>query len=342
MPRRSHTLAIALCASLALHGAIVYWGLHALITSKIWLAGFDRKLVEQEPQSGAAPAAQLFVDTLPDTALGSEDGRGHSINPAPGDRPLEARKGEQDQQFLSRDPAGAGKIGDDPSPAILPPSLQQAGESTPPGAPAFGIASAAPTPQVPARMSPRQPSVSGSGDSERPNPSPSKPDPPDMLAIASADSATPAPPPQPTSPPTAAPAASPAENASNNASNLPAADPAPLAESETDPFSVSGAVRFRAGKSDVQLGRKHKVVRPRFDIGAQSDMLKLRTPLVVALKIELDATGKVTHVDFARSSGSEAIDQAIMIAVYQWWIEPTKDKSGRPVKDLIPFVIRLD
>ena len=92
----------------------------------------------------------------------------------------------------------------------------------------------------------------------------------------------------------------------------------------------------------MQFGRKHKVVRPRFDIGAQSDMLRLRNPLAIAIKIELDATGKVTHVDFVRGSGSEAVDQAIKVAVYQWWIEPTKDKSGRPIKDVIPFVITLD
>ena len=49
-----------------------------------------------------------------------------------------------------------------------------------------------------------------------------------------------------------------------------------------------------------------------------------------------------THVDFVKRSGSEDIDQAITVAVYQWWLEPTKDKSGKAIADVVPFVIRLD
>ena len=115
-----------------------------------------------------------------------------------------------------------------------------------------------------------------------------------------------------------------------------------MSDSETDPYAVAGSVRFRGGKSDVQMGRKHKIIRPRFDIAAQTDFLKLRTPIIIQLKLNLDADGNVTHVDFAKRSGSPDIDQAITVAVYQWWLEPTKDKSGKAVADVVPFVIRLD
>ena len=115
-----------------------------------------------------------------------------------------------------------------------------------------------------------------------------------------------------------------------------------MADSETDPYSVTGTAHFRPGKSEVQFGRKHKLVRPRFDLAAQTALLSLRSPVVIALKLELDAQGNVTHVDFAKRSGSDDIDQAITVAAYQWWLEPTRDKSGNPIADVVPFVIRFD
>src|SRR5207244_244709 len=66
------------------------------------------------------------------------------------------------------------------------------------------------------------------------------------------------------------------------ASNLPPADPAPMADSETDPYSVAGTVRFRPGKSEVQFGRKHETVRPRLNLAAQTAALELPSPVILA------------------------------------------------------------
>ena len=44
-------------------------------------------------------------------------------------------------------------------------------------------------------------------------------------------------------------------------------------------------------------------------------------------------------VQVLKSSGSRDIDQACKVAAYQWWLEPTKDKSGKPIKDVVPFTI---
>jgi len=121
--------------------------------------------------------------------------------------------------------------------------------------------------------------------------------------------------------------------------NAAPADPAPQSDSESDPFSKKGAVQFKRGSTDVQYGRKHKIIRPRLGLGAQTAMLNLPQPITLTLALTLDETGKVTRVDVLKSSGSKNLDQACKVAAYQWWLEPSKDKSGKAVKDVVPFVI---
>jgi len=323
-----HSFSIALCVSLALHAAILWTFVRAMIRNPIWMAGWDRSARVED----ADDARPVFVDPrtqMPDTLLGASDGKGRAIDPSEGDTPLEARKGDQDQQFLSRDPEGAGKIGAEPSPSVLPP-----GEDSPPvsaSAAPFGVESK--QMEVPTELSrePARPADTRQGNQNEQVPAAQQQQPQQDQSHAS---------PQPPAP---APAAAPAQaSAARATSNLPPADPAPVAQSETDPYSVAGAVRFRPGKSEVQFGRKHKLIRPRFDLAAQAALMKLRSPIIIALKLELDAQGNVTHVDFTRRSGSDDIDQAIMIAAYRWWLEPSKDKAGNPVPDTVPFVIRLD
>jgi hypothetical protein len=172
---------------------------------------------------------------------------------------------------------------------------------------------------------------------------------PTASATPSAPAATPAgPSPQSTPKPPAA-QASPTEssNASRSQSagggkpgpNVAPADPAPQTDSESDPFSKEGAVKFKRGSTDVQFGRQHKIIRPRLGLAAQTDMLNLRDPITLVLALTLDDTGKVIRVEVLKTSGSHNIDQACKVAAYQWWLEPTKDKSGKPIKDVVPFVI---
>jgi hypothetical protein len=305
-----HSFSIALCVSLALHAAIVWTFVRAMINNPIWLAGWDRAARVED----ADDARPVFVDPqtrLPDTMLGAMDGKAHAIDPSDGETPLEARKGDQDQQFLSRDPEGPGKIGAEPSPSVLPPSE----DATP------AIASAAPFGVESKQLEvPKQ--IARETDERR------------GQFTDHVEQTSPPTPPSAQAPPPAPPVKA--------SSNLPPADPAPMAQSETDPYSVAGSVRFKPGKADVQFGRKHKLVRPRFDLSAQASLLKLPSPIIIALKLDLDAQGNVTHVEITHHSGSDDIDQAITIAAYKWWLEPSKDKAGNPVADTVPFVIRLD
>ncbi len=95
---------------------------------------------------------------------------------------------------------------------------------------------------------------------------------------------------------------------------------------------------LRDGKLDVPFGRKVKTTRPHFLPGAAGAFLANPNPTLV-LKVSIDATGKVTNVEFIQATGSVAIDQPTRVAVYDWWFEPTHDKQGRPIADVLPFTI---
>ncbi len=73
-----------------------------------------------------------------------------------------------------------------------------------------------------------------------------------------------------------------------------------------------------------------RTVRPRLTLAGQYDLLALADPTVV-LRVWIDAAGKVTNVQIEKSSGSNEVDQPCRVALYDWWIEPAKDASGRPV-----------
>jgi TonB family protein len=119
-----------------------------------------------------------------------------------------------------------------------------------------------------------------------------------------------------------------------------AADPAPQGSTESDPSSTRGFAEFRAGSTSVRLGRKFKLTRPRLSLASINDLMAVATPTVV-LKLTIDESGNVISADVYRSSGSTNIDQPCQLAAYNWWFEPTKDKSGRPIKDVILFTIRF-
>lgn len=94
------------------------------------------------------------------------------------------------------------------------------------------------------------------------------------------------------------------------------------------------------GRLEVRQGRKVKTTRPHLLLGAQVDLFSMRNPTVV-LKIAIDATGRVTSADVIQSSGSTELDQPCRVAVYDWWFEPSRDKRGRPIADVVVFTIRF-
>src|SRR5215218_6825867 len=56
-----------------------------------------------------------------DNEWGEKNGKGYAITSAPGDQPLQARKGIEDQSFASHDPKGPGDLPDEPSMSLVPP-----------------------------------------------------------------------------------------------------------------------------------------------------------------------------------------------------------------------------
>jgi TonB family protein len=107
-------------------------------------------------------------------------------------------------------------------------------------------------------------------------------------------------------------------------------EPAPQLPSEADPFSKEGSVKFQHGKTDVQFGRKHKLIRPRFDLAVQLDLLAMSLPITLVLKLRLDEQGNVAAADVEQSSGSKLLDHAVKITAYKWWFEPKKLKDSSP------------
>jgi TonB family protein len=116
------------------------------------------------------------------------------------------------------------------------------------------------------------------------------------------------------------------------------ADPAPQSDSESDAFSVLGSAQFRGGRVTVQSGRRVKTRRPKVGLSGMVALAQ-RTTAQVVLQVSVDASGNVTNVDVARSSGSNDIDQPCRVAMYDWWFEPRKDTAGRAVPDVFQFTI---
>ena len=119
----------------------------------------------------------------------------------------------------------------------------------------------------------------------------------------------------------------------------PAADAAQESESEVDPFSKIEAVVRQDGKVDPQFGREVKTVRPKIPIVGMIDAISGARR--VTLKVRIGPDGKVQTVHVFKSSGSNEIDQPCLIAMYDWWFEPLKDKRGVPIPDTILFTLNF-
>lgn len=293
-----------------------------------------------------------FVDPDLDE-MGDANGTGIGSNSSPGDRPLQAREADEDQALLSRDPVGVGRIGGSPEQYTGP--VGEGGRPRAMAMPAPPVAVAtppvAPSPATPQLQSPPPP------DAQPPSPAaampaedhPTLPAPKVEVADAIPDLkpplvqtpvATEAPRP-PAKQPVAAAVQQQARNDRRPGIPTPAADPLPQSDADSDPFSrISNAAVFHDGRLDVRKGRKVKTVRPQLGIGGIMDAIALNNPTVV-LEIHIDPTGRVSDVEFVRNSGSAAIDDPTRNAVYQWWFEPARNKSGKPIADVILFTIEF-
>lgn len=331
MARRDISFTVALCISLSMHG----FALIALIQQR------NRDLtalIAQPPLALPHDNGPIFIPEPPppparaqnddNSEWGDAQGRGYAMNSSPTEGPaLQAKEGPDDQAFLSRDPEGPGRVGNPPSP-----SLEPAGQG---GSGALAaLPSPAPTDQPPILRSNSSPAIppvplvilpKHAPMPIAPNPAPDRGADKTLVLVPPAPSpAAPPSPEQPQAP--ATPAAAPGKPGSP----VPPADPAPASDTESDPFSRIGSVDFRPGRMDARFGRKIKAVRPRLTLTGEVDLESLRFPSLT-LQLKIDATGKVTDARVSQSSGSNEIDQPCLVAVYDWWIEPPKDKAGKPI-----------
>jgi TonB family protein len=383
----------------------------------------------------------------PDDLMGEAKGKGTGTHSAKGDQPLQAPEADQDQPFISRDPVGAGKVGDPPTlntaapgengsggqrggpqvvmtpappqqspapqkppkevkepedePSVVPkPSPVNgpppvAAQETPPKevapppsktasvgasapdlqkAPADAMKETAPLTQAPMvkqselKAAPVQgPSVTPIRATGTAPPTSAAPAEHKSVAVAPPLQLPPAPvaaPPPPAAedthrkvkeqapapaktpkPPIQIASAAPARVATGDGrapgQQAPSADPAQESDSESDPFTKHAiSAVLRDGKLDVRDGRKVKTTRPHILPGGYVDLFA-NPNVEVVLEISIDETGTVKHVRVQKSSGFVQVDLPCQRAVYEWWFEPTHDKKGRPMADVVLFTIRF-
>jgi len=311
MQRHHPYILLPLGVSLIIHGALaggLLWGYSHELAA----------LLNLQPLFARPAAALVVPDPQRPDRMGEALGQGLAVNAAPGELLSQSRQAEQEQADLSRDPEGL-RIGDPPSRRIGPVAVLAA--ATPPGAPApFGVAaevapSAMPVhpPRLPPGLIARERKSAEVSAEKRPAATmPAAPGAPSSASVA---------------------LSAPVPVAGNQS-----ADPLPESDSESDAFSNVGTVEVRQGRVEARFGRKVKTTRPRISIAGTLDLMSLDYPTVV-LKVKTDATGKVTSVGVLRSSGSVDLDHPTEMAVYDWWIEPPKDKDGHPLPDVMVWKI---
>lgn len=292
MNRRDHTFTLALIVSLLLHAAIVF--VVADDALRGGRGGPPLSAMSVARETGEEVSYVIRPPPLPprklENVFGDAKGTGDALNGRRGEAPLLGRDAGQTQAFLSRDPVGPGQIDKEPSMSVLPTGSAALSPST------NGPPPPPPTPRVPFGVDRAEkwsvPNVT------RP-----------------AAKLTP-------------PAAGPDAPGSPGVPR-PAADPAVMSDSESDPFvaardKADDAVVIRDGRVDVRLGRKVKTIRPHLSFSSRMDLMSMQFPRLVA-RVHIHLDGSVRRVEIVKSTGSPAADQEVKVALYQWWFEPTKE-----------------
>jgi TonB family protein len=326
MRRNRAIFPIALACSLCLHAI----GMNLYVR-------YGSFLIQPLTRPAVARSPELVVTMDPDMLdFGESTGKAIGINKSEGEHPLEAREADQDQALLSREPVGAGKqtvaaigaIGNSgggtptvlsaPSDPVTPPQKPQ--PVTPPAPPPSAPKLTVPEPSPQVQLSDTETAVKPEiVNTPPPQPQQKTPNQPQRVQVAVA-MPNPSQSPQPGVP---------------SSAGLPL----PPSDSDSDPFSrVSGTVIFRNGRLEVQRGRKVKTVRPQIGIAGELDAMGMSSAVVV-VEVHIDPTGQVTQVELFKRSGSIPIDERTRDAVYHWTFEPTRDKSGNPIRDVVYFAI---
>jgi TonB family protein len=295
--------------------------------------------------------------------MGDRAGTGTASSSSEGPAPLQGKQADQDQPMLDRDPTGPAKLGKAqpsklapgergqggqrgqlviqvPSDQVTPPAksskpIEALNKSSPAPAPAPVLAVAIKPPEKLPKASPltiAEPKPPTTAPAAQVAAAVAAPSPLAVLQHSTPDTVT------PPTPPTPAVQAQQATGDGLAPGRATAADPAQQSDSESDPFTTTGAAVFHDGRLRVRSGRKIKTVRPQILVPGILDAIGESDPTVV-LKINVDVTGKVTQVRIVHSSGSNDIDQPCVVAVYDWWFEPAHDATGKPVPDVVLFTI---
>ncbi len=357
MPRRRDiSFTLALCLSLTVHGWVLY------LAAQDYVAGWTRLLLppltKVEPIGVTAapppPAPPMRVIDRMDQ-LGDDASAGEALASAEGDERQQARKSFQEQALLSLDPAGTGGVDAARPEPPSPPAFDVATQADS-GAPKFAVPSAVAAPPLqPLAVAPSPGTALAQNDTKTTEDMQDQADsqtnhePQDNLPVdrthppdapAEQHDAPPPPKDRPLNrlPQEALPQL--AQRPSPPADAELPGDPAPLAESESDAFSTQDSVEFRRGKTVARLGRKHKLVSPRLEMVAYADLMTMRPPVRIVLRLYIDVTGNVVKADIVKSSGSINLDVPTKQAAYKWWFEPRKDTRGQPLSsEVFEFVV---
>ncbi len=259
-------------------------------------------LIQPIGRSAEKRSRELVVKVDPDMLdFGEADGKAIGSNRSPGDEPMQAREADEDQALLSREPVGSGKQANAASGASGPTGGGMPTALSAPTAPAVPLDKTRPPTAVPAPPASVLKQVAEAEPKPQVQVSEKELDTkPEVIETPPASADTK---PQPQRVQVAVAMPAPGQEARPGVPSS-AGLPLPPSDSDSDPFArISGTVVFRNGRLDAQRGRKVKTVRPQIGIAG-----------------EMDAMGMAN-------------------AVYHWTFEPTRDKAGNPIRDVVYFAI---
>lgn len=349
-----------MCSLLINSGMIGLVALHernaAMADASAWHTATIRPPPPAPNPEAQPPQPKIEFDNR--DAFGENGGVGEALNSSPGDKPLQARMGPQEQSFLGRTPPpSAGGGGGTGSPAMI--------GAASPSANAAPRVKVPPPPLKPVPKQPPQPKTDEKSEQAQKSPpepqakdtSSNKGEEPEVSGNQVAHHAVPPPPPPPPEqPPQVADnqnsaAQQPAENSpSHNGSPAPpgapgppneSAEQAPPSDTESDPFSRSNSFVFANGRVLARNGRWVKSVRPHISEAGLIDADLMGEPTCTFLAT-VDEQGNVVRVVRYKSSGSDNIDLPCEEALNEWKIEPSKDAAGHPVRDVVSVTFGLE
>lgn len=350
MKRNKSNLTLALCTSLIVHGlglsALLWWMVWttplpreaALDRQKVLLAQMSRE-VEQplKPQPKITPSpkpekkpphpvlAEKYekpVDELKDDS-GEHNGIGTANRSSHGEKPMQAAQGLEQAALMKKDaekfnpdaflPASAGKTDESKT---APQTASKVGEQSPdPNADANGKDD--PSKRTALAMTTNNGTIPvpklDSGKPNNPRPSGEK-NPTEKSTIA-----------QPINP----------------KSDLKEVRGKKLETSDTESvaFAKAPSLMFVAGHLEGRKGLRVQTKEPRYHDSSEVDMESLGYPRTL-LGVKVDADGNVLDVTVLESSGSTNIDLDRKRAVWDWILEPEKDKDGHVTDDHWTIALR--